>query len=574
MTVPMILAPVFVLVALTFVVLFWMGGARVSSLRSGKVKVRDIALRQPNWTEDATKISNAYHNMLELPMLFYVAVLLAMITRQADLLFVLLEWVFVALRLIHVYIFVTANIVARRFYAFLVAALVLLAMWVVLRAAHPGRPLTMTPSARIAGAIEVLADIAARRRPAPDALKDWGLSHRFAGSGDRAAIAGLVYDALRRRASSAFVMGSGDPRAVMLGMLRLERGLDAEAVARLFDGGRYSPELLTGEEQAKLATADLGNAPPHIAGDYPDWLDPLLAKTFGDERAEEGAALASRAPLDLRVNTFKAEREEASAALAELSPEPARWSPVGLRIAQKPDAKNPAIHAEPAFIKGMIEIQDEGSQLAALLAAAKPGEQVVDLCAGAGGKTLALAAAMQNKGQIHATDTDKRRLAPIHDRLARSGARNVQVLTPKSVGDVLSDLAGRIDLVLIDAPCTGTGAWRRNPDAKWRLRPGALEIRNREQTETLERALPLLKPSGRIAYVTCSVLDEENGAQVLAFVKRHPEFSVQKPIETANTLGERGFMFQRAVLMSEEGLLMTPRRTGTDGFFVSILRRG
>ena len=222
----------------------------------------------------------------------------------------------------------------------------------------------------------------------------------------------------------------------------------------------------------------------------------------------------------------------------------------------------------------MVEIQDEGSQLAALFAAAKPGEQVVDLCAGAGGKTLALAAMMENKGQIYATDDDKRRLAPIHERLARSGARNVQVRTPKSVGDAIGDLAGRIDLVLIDAPCTGTGAWRRNPDAKWRMRPGALEQRIKEQAEILDRAVPLLKAGGRIAYVTCSVLDEENGAQVRAFLARHPDFSSQPPAEVAGALGERAFMFGKAALMSGEGLLMTPRRTDTDGFFVAVLKRG
>ena len=187
--------------------------------------------------------------------------------------------------------------------------------------------------------------------------------------------------------------------------------------------------------------------------------------------------MASRAPLDLRVNMLKGERDAVAAMLADLKPEPTRWSPNGLRIRLPADAKSPAIHAEPAFLKGFIEVQDEGSQLAALLTGAKPGEQVIDLCAGAGGKTLALAAMMQNKGQIFATDDDKRRLAPIHDRLKRSGARNVQVRTPKSVGGEIDDLTGRMDLVLIDAPCTGTGAWRRNPDAKWRMRPGALEQR-------------------------------------------------------------------------------------------------
>jgi 16S rRNA (cytosine967-C5)-methyltransferase len=431
----------------------------------------------------------------------------------------------------------------------------------------------MTPGARLAAAIEVIAEIEARRRPAGDALKDWGLSHRFAGSGDRAAIAGLVYDALRRRASSAHLMGEGSPRAVALGMLRLERELDADAIGALANGGRFAPAPLSEGERARLAAADLADAPPWVAGDYPEWLDPYFAKVFGEERAAEGAALASRAPLDLRVNALKADRDKAVAALADLAPQPARWSPVGLRIALAADAKNPAIHAEPAFIKGLVEVQDEGSQLAALLAGAKPGEQVVDLCAGAGGKTLALAAAMENRGQLYATDLDKRRLAPIHARLERAGVHDAQVRTPKSVGNELADLAGRVDLVLIDAPCTGTGAWRRNPDAKWRIRPGALEVRLKEQAEVLDRAAALVKPGGRIAYVTCSVLAEENGEQVRGFLARHPGFVVTPPGEVAGALGERAYLFRRAVLMSEEGLLMTPRRTDTDGFFVSVMVR-
>jgi 16S rRNA (cytosine967-C5)-methyltransferase len=429
----------------------------------------------------------------------------------------------------------------------------------------------MTPAARISAAIEVLADIDARRRPAADALKDWGLSHRFAGSGDRAAIAGLVYDALRRKASSAFVMGEDTPRAVLFGMLQLERKLDVDDIARLADGSRFAPPPLTEAERVRLGAANLEGAPPWVAGDYPEWLDAHFAQTFGDERADEGAALASRAPLDLRVNTLKTTREEAVEALPDLAPAPTRWSPIGLRIALSADARSPAVHAEPAFIKGLIEIQDEGSQLAALIADAKAGQQVIDLCAGAGGKTLALAAAMDNKGQLYATDDDKRRLAPIHARIERADVRNVQIRTPRGAVDVLADLDGRADLVLIDAPCTGTGSWRRNPDAKWRVRPGALEQRIKQQAGLLDRATALVKPGGRIAYVTCSVLASENGDQVRGFLGRHPEFSIVPPVETTAALGERAFLFRRAVLAAEEGLLMTPRRTDTDGFFVSVL---
>jgi 16S rRNA (cytosine967-C5)-methyltransferase len=431
----------------------------------------------------------------------------------------------------------------------------------------------MTPGARLAAAIEILGDIEETRRPAAAALKDWGLHHRFAGSGDRAALAGLVYDALRRRASSAFLMGRETPRAVLLGMLKIERGLDLAAIAALCDGARHSPAPLDAEEKARLATATLDTAPVPIAGDYPEWLDPYFAATFGEERRQELAALASRAPLDLRVNALKADRDQVAASLAELGPVPTRWSPFGLRIRLSADAKSPAIHAEPAFRKGHIELQDEGSQLAALLSAAKAGEQVVDLCAGAGGKTLALAAMMANRGQIFATDTDKRRLVPIHERLERAGARNVQVRTPRVTTDVLADLAGRADLVLIDAPCTGTGVWRRNPDAKWRIRPGALAERFKEQVAVLDRAAPLVKPGGRILYATCSVLDEENGAQIRAFLARHEGFAIVPPAEVIAALGERAFLFRRAVRLSDEGLLMTPLRTDTDGFFVGMLRR-
>lgn len=431
----------------------------------------------------------------------------------------------------------------------------------------------MTPAARLAAAIEVFAAIETDRRPAADSLKSWGLAHRFAGSGDRAAIAGLVYDALRRRASSAYLMRADTPRAVLLGMLKRERDMAVDAIAALASGGQYAPDVLTDAERARLQGAGLENAPPPVMGDYPEWLDAAFAASFGDDRAAEGAALASRAPLDVRVNTLKATREDARAMLSDLSPQPVRWSPWGLRVTLAADAKSPPVHAEPAFIKGMVEVQDEGSQLAALMAGAKPGEQVVDLCAGAGGKTLALAAMMDNKGQLYATDDDKRRLAPIHDRLARSGARNVQVRTPKSIGGEIADLNGRIDRVVIDAPCTGTGAWRRNPDAKWRMRPGALEQRQKEQAEVLDRAVPLLKSGGTIAYITCSVLEAENGVQVRAFLGRHSGFSVQPPAEVAGVLGDQAGDFLKATRVSAEGLLMTPRTTGTDGFFVSVLRR-
>ena len=429
----------------------------------------------------------------------------------------------------------------------------------------------MTPAARAAAAIEVLSDIETRRRPAADAMKDWGLAHRFAGSGDRAAISSLVYDALRRKSSSAWIVGEAGPRAEVLGALRQTRGLDADAIAALFSGDGHAPEKLTEAERARLAAADLSGAPAHVAGDFPEWLAPQLEASFGASAADEGRALAERAPVDLRVNLLKANRDKALSALAYLAPEPTPFSPVGLRIAVRQDGRAPPLASDPAYVKGLVEVQDEGSQIAALIAGAKPGMQVLDLCAGAGGKTLALAAAMGNQGQIYAADPDPRRLAPIFARLARSGARNVQVRAPKGQTDVLPDLKGRCDLVLIDAPCTGSGAWRRNPDAKWRIRPGALEQRVKDQDETLESAVRFVKRGGRLVYVTCSVLRAENEDRIAAFLERHDDFLPVDAAAQAGAAGMPALADHRSAL--GPGFRLSPRTTGTDGFYIATLTR-
>ncbi|MGY3648864.1 hypothetical protein ACVWW2_004155 [Bradyrhizobium sp. LM4.3] len=330
----------------------------------------------------------------------------------------------------------------------------------------------MTPAARLSAAIELIDTIEKDRVPAAKALKEWGTAHRFAGSGDRAAIAGLVWDVLRRYASSAFLMDADTARGRLIGMLRLERNMDAATMAALFDGSRFAPAPLTDAEQAALAARSLKDAPAAIAGDYPEWLDPYFAKAFGEDRVAEAAAMASRAPLDLRVNTLKSNRDKVLGALAHLHAKPTHWSATGLRIALSADARNPGVQAEEDFIKGTIEVQDEGSQLAAALTAAKPGEQVIDLCAGAGGKTLALAAMMQGKGRLIATDSDKRQLVPIHERLSRAGVHNADVRTPKGEADPLADISATADLVVIDAPCTGTGTWRRKPRCQMAHAPG------------------------------------------------------------------------------------------------------
>ena len=230
------------------------------------------------------------------------------------------------------------------------------------------------------------------------------------------------------------------------------------------------------------------------------------------------------------------------------------------------------MQSEPAFLKGHIEIQDEGSQLVTHLSAPDPGMQVIDLCAGGGGKTLALAALMDNRGQIFATDNDKRRLAPLYDRLTRAGARNVQIRTPKGKDDEpLRGLEGRADLVLVDAPCTGTGTWRRNPDAKWRLRPNALDERIKDQMVVLDRAAHFVKKGGRIAYITCSLLESENDQAIDGFLSRHDGFEIKSPEDIAREAGLQSLCDMTSP--RQKGLLLTPKRSGTDGFFISILTR-
>jgi 16S rRNA (cytosine967-C5)-methyltransferase len=429
----------------------------------------------------------------------------------------------------------------------------------------------MTPAARIQAAIEVLTDLIERKRPAPDALKDWGLSHRFAGSKDRASIASLVYDALRRRSSAAWLMGTETPRTVMAGSLRLQRGMDPAGVAGLFSGERHAPEPLSDEEKARLA-GSLNDAPEHVRADAPEWIWPSMQAAFGENAVEEVVAFAARAPVDIRVNDLKTTRKKLMAELAHLKPTETPYSLDGLRFLPSEDGRGPSLQTEKAFLDGLFEVQDEGSQLAARLSLASSSDFAVDLCAGAGGKTLLLAALMENRGQIIATDNDSRRLTPLYERVTRSGARNVQVRSPKLRNDdAVADIDGLADLVFVDAPCTGSGTWRRNPDAKWRLRPGALAERIKDQTIVLDRAARLVKKGGRIAYITCSLLPEENDDAVEAFLARHSGFAVIEPGAVADKAGLGGL----ASFTSHKGhgLQLSALRCGTDGFYVSLLRR-
>ncbi|MER8392577.1 RsmB/NOP family class I SAM-dependent RNA methyltransferase [Mesorhizobium sp. M1340] len=422
---------------------------------------------------------------------------------------------------------------------------------------------------RLAAAIEVLDDIGRRHRPVADALKDWGLSHRFAGGGDRAAIGNIVYDALRRKRSAGWLLGEDTPRAIGFGALLLEWGQTAQSLNEALEGDKFAPPLLTADELATLGGRRLADAPPAVRADIPDWCMPLFERAFGTAWVEEGAALATRPPLDLRVNTLKADRGKVLAELAETGAKPARIAPHGIRIPPiEGDGRHPNVQAEPAFQKGWFEVQDEGSQIAAELAGAEPGMQVLDFCAGAGGKTLALSAAMDNRGQIFAHDAEKARLAPIFDRIRRSENRNVQIVTRPAE---LAPLGRHMDIVLIDAPCTGSGTWRRRPDAKWRLTQRQLDARKGEQETILDAASDFVKPGGLLVYITCSVFDEENGDQVSAFRDRHPGFV---PVDHRQLWDSRFAGHEAAMRIGAAGgISLSPLLSGTDGFYFCALRR-
>ena len=429
----------------------------------------------------------------------------------------------------------------------------------------------MTPSARIAAAIQLLETLSVDR-PADVMVTAYFRSRRYIGSKDRADIAERVYRALRHRARFGWWLdrlGQADSaRARMIVELALLGASRAAAIAELFDGSRYGPEPFAEAEQTLAAALDgqpieHPDMPTAIRVECPAWAAEPLQSAFGNQFAAELSALLQPAPFDLRVNELKAKRDGIAQSLRKdgLEVAPTPLSPVGLRVSGRAPLAGHRLTSG-----GVIEVQDEGSQIVALLLDAKPGQQVADFCAGAGGKALAIAARMQGKGRVVACDVDERRLSRAKERLHRSGLNNIETKVLRSERDPwISRQKGKFDRVLVDAPCTGSGAWRRHPDARWR--PVDLPELTALQGRILDGAARLVKPGGLLVYATCSLLPAENEDRIAAFLADHRDFETL-PIQELWARGIGG-----DCPTAKPTLLLTPARNGTDGFFVAAMRR-
>jgi 16S rRNA (cytosine967-C5)-methyltransferase len=441
----------------------------------------------------------------------------------------------------------------------------------------------LTPGARLQASIELLHAIHAGKSPADRVSANYFRTRRYIGGQDRRAILDHVYAVLRHRAALGWKLDRtrGDvklpdiERARIIARMALVEGWSADKIAGAFDGGQYRPPTLDQAEK-RIAKALEGQkledaaAPDWVRYEYPEWVGEKLKRAFGQDFEQEMRAAMAVAATDIRVNTLKATRDDALRALrhAEVSSVRTALSPWGIRVDGRPPLAGMDI-----FKNGLIEIQDEGSQLVALLVNPRPGERVVDFCAGAGGKTLALAAMMQNKGKLVATDVLKGRIERSATRLRRAGVNNVERRDLSSERDPwVKRHAGSFDKVLIDAPCSGAGTWRRNPDAKWRLKPGDLTELVDLQKRILESAARLVRSGGRLVYATCSLFQEENADQVAAFLAAHPDFALV-PAPQAWAEAQAALGGDTPCPVDGEMLILTPARHGTDGFFVAVMEK-
>jgi 16S rRNA (cytosine967-C5)-methyltransferase len=412
--------------------------------------------------------------------------------------------------------------------------------------------------ALVGQASAVVATLLGFSGPADEALSRYFRAHRNFGRNERAFIAETAFAVLRRRRSLEAAAGSGEPRALAIAALLRVFGLSGRALEPALDAEDAGVA-------ARVRAARVDALPPAVRADLPDWLWARLAAEHGEAEAMSIAqGLLNPAPLDLRANLARMGREEAleELAKAEFESKATAYSPAGIRLAGKP-----AINRHRLFTEGLVEVQDEGSQLLAWLLAPRRGEMIADFCAGAGGKTLAAAMLMRGTGRIYAMDISARRLAALAPRAARAGVTNVHSLALSGDNDArVKRLAGKLDRVLVDAPCSGFGTLRRNPDLKWRHGEQAIAELAAKQKKILEAASRLVKPGGRLVYATCSILAEENDAVADAFKETNPDF---RAVSCAELLAA-----QRIELDTGERLRLWPHLHGTDGFFAAAFTRG
>ncbi len=427
----------------------------------------------------------------------------------------------------------------------------------------------MTPAARLQASIELLDEVLGTDRPADGVISAYFRTRRFIGAGDRRSVSDQVWRTLRHRARLGWSLGVDHPSGRLLIAANLVRGegKSVDHVAGLYSGAKNGPSPMAANEKRlveRAATRDTAAMPREAKLELPWWLLQKFDEAFGAEADKELGALGVEAPLDLRVNTLKASREQVLANLKDegLDATPTPLSPIGVRL---PARISLGDHA--GFRDGLFEVQDEASQLCAQLIDAQPGMNVMDLCAGAGGKTLAVAATMQNKGRIIACDVSVGRLERSKLRLRRAGVHNATLRVLEDNDKWIKRQAGTFDRVLVDAPCSGTGAWRRNPDARWHLKPENLESLRATQDGVLDQGAPLVKLGGRLIYATCSQLPEENQDRVTAFLTRHAGFKLI-PIADVWKSALPGDCPTTA-----DVLTLSPARTATDGFFVAVLER-
>ncbi|WP_411820602.1 RsmB/NOP family class I SAM-dependent RNA methyltransferase [Hyphococcus formosus] len=435
----------------------------------------------------------------------------------------------------------------------------------------------MRLSGRLSAAIEIISDFEARRVPLKTALADWARGARYAGAKDRAWISGLCLDILRNRQSLSAMMGDESPRAAVIACLHFEWAISLDDLQEALCEEPHGAGALTEPERVRLETPNsLDDEPLHVRANFPEWLAPNIERVFGADAVKIMSAFAERADVDLRLNGLKTESEKALSALKSVKAKPIPLLKNTARIeAPSPSEKAPAVTVIPAFNKGWVEVQDLGSQIAAAAAGEVKGAQVLDYCAGGGGKTLALAAMMENTGQLYAYDRDPRRLKPLFHRAKRAGVRNLQIRSP--AGDEgLDDLVGKMDVVFVDAPCTGAGTWRRHPDTKWRLTEQQLQRQMQEQDIVLRQAAEFVKPGGRMIWVTCSFLMEENEDRLSEFLSANTDFSFEPVIdgiEASNLLSQEGHGAIKPMITPEGAIRLSPDKLRADGFFIATMRR-